>query len=275
MKKIVVPVNFSPSSDNAARYAVDMARAIGASLHLVHVLQMTVSTAEIAMTEYLFEEIQDSAGEGLKQLREELVKRTDDLVPVFTHIEVGALEYRLKDFCAANIPFVVIMGNAGSSLKRDLVGSNLAGAIGHLPYPLIVVPADAVFHSIKRVILACDLDDITGGIPVASSFLRELRDCFGSSFEVINICMSKNDDHNEAETAFEFKCWKDRLHNLYPEVHFLRMNKVEEGIGKYLDDHPADLLLVFPKKYNWFEFHASRSKKIALHSTVPVMSIHN
>ncbi len=274
MKTIVVPVNFSPSSDNAARYAADMAKVIGASLHLVHVLQMTVGAAEIAMTEYLFEEIQDSALEGLRLLREELVNWSDDKVPVFTHIEVGALEYQLKEFCAANIPFVVIMGNPGDSLERDLAGSTLAGAIHRLAYPLIVVPANAVFHSIKKIMLACDLEDITSGIPVPSSFLRELRDCFGSSFEVINICTAKKDHHNEAEDAFEFKCWKDRLHKLYPEVHFLRVNNVEDGIGNYLGDHPADLLLVFPKKYHWYEFHARRSKKIALLSSVPVMSIH-
>ncbi len=263
MKTIVVPVNFSASSDNAARYAADMARAIDANLHLIHVIQIPASTAEIPTTEYVFEEMQNSAAEGLRLLREELVKRTDKKVDIFVHVDAGSLVYRINEFCAHSAPFVVVMGNSGNS------------SIHHLPYPLIFVPENAAFHFIKKIVLACDLDDIAGGVPVASSILKELRDSFGSIFEVINICTASQYHQNEAEAAFEFDCWKDKLHKLYPEVHFVRMKKIDQGIGEYLDSHPADLVLVFPKKHNILEFHSSYSKKIALHSKVPVMSIHS
>ena len=38
MKNIIVPVDFTETSNNAARYAADLAAFIGAELHLVHVL---------------------------------------------------------------------------------------------------------------------------------------------------------------------------------------------------------------------------------------------
>ena len=34
------------------------------------------------------------------------------------------------------------------------------------------------------------------------------------------------------------------------------------------------VLLVFPKKHSFFEFHRSHAKKLALNGTVPIMSIH-
>jgi nucleotide-binding universal stress UspA family protein len=274
MKTIVVPVDFSASSANAARYAADMAKAIHANLHLIHVVQLPISVAEMAMTESLYAEMQEIAAQGLKDLWEELVKRTDGKLHIFTHLEEGALEYRLIEFCNLNPPFLVIMGNSGPSLERVMTGSNVARVIHRLRYPLIVVPVDAVFHPIKKIVLACDLEDLAAGMPVPPSFLKELRDSFGSSFEVINICTATQDHQNEAEAAFEFNSWKARLHEIYPEVHFLRTKKVEKGIDEYLQSHPADLLLVFPKKHGLLEFHSSHSKKIALHSRVPVMSIH-
>jgi hypothetical protein len=218
--------------------------------------------------------MQKSGTEGLNQLWDELVIRTNGKLDIYINIEVGSAEYKLEEFCTQKKPFTVIMGNSGKSLERALNGSHVAGAIRHLPYPLIVVPENAVFHQFKKIVLACDLDDIAEGVPVTFNFLKEFRDVFGCGFEVINITTSRQDYQDEAEAAFEFDSWKTRLQEFYPEVHFVRMNKVEEGISEYLTSHPADLLLVFPKKHNVFEFHKSHAKKIAFSSSVPVMSIH-
>lgn len=274
MKTIIVPVNFSASSDNAARYAADMALAIHADLHLIHFVQIQASTSDVPLAGYALAELQESGKEGLQQLRDALIKRTEGKVNIFTYMEVGPVEDRIEEYCAKKMPFIVIMGNAGKSLERALTGSNVSQAIRHLPHPMIVVPENAVFHSIKKIVLACDLDDIAEGVPVSVSFLKEFRHIFGAGFEVINIATGRQDHQEEAEAAFVFNSWKDRLLEIYPEVHFLRMNKVEDGISEYLSNHPADLLLVFPKKHNVFEFHKSHAKKIAFNSSIPVMSIH-
>ncbi len=43
MKNIIVPVNFSANSDNAALYAADMALAVDAHIHLIYVLRLPVT----------------------------------------------------------------------------------------------------------------------------------------------------------------------------------------------------------------------------------------
>ncbi|MDR3716451.1 MAG: universal stress protein [Puia sp.] len=274
MKTILVPVNFSAGSDNAARYAADMALAIHADLHLIHVLQVPVSMAEIPISDTVFVEMQQTASESLIRLREELVKRTKGQVPISSGIEVGGVEYQVEEYCSRKPPFAVIMGNSGTPMERALAGSRVSVAIHHLPYPLIVVPENASFHDLKRIVLACDVNDMEGGIPVAISFLKELRNIFHARFDVVNISTRKQDRQQEAEASFGFDLWKDRLQEIYPEVHFVRTDKLTDGIGEYLAGHPADLLLVFPKRHSFLEFHASQAKKIAYRSSIPVMSIH-
>jgi nucleotide-binding universal stress UspA family protein len=257
---------------NAARYAADLALSAGGDLYLYYVLQLPVSVAEFPVNDYVFNEMQEAGAVSLQQLWEELVKRTDAKVNIFTHIEVGSVEYKIEEFCLQKKPFVVVMGVSGSSLDRVLTGNNLAAAIRHLPYPLIIVPENAAFRKISKIVLACDLSDMAAGIPVKPSFLRELKDIFNSSFEVLNI----NSRGQQANTTgvIEVEAWKECVRGIFPEVHFVETDKVEDGISKYLGEHPADLLLVFPKKHNFFEFHKSHAKKIARTSNVPVMSIH-
>ena len=47
IKKIVVPVDFSPTSESAVSYAAALARRIGASLHLIHALEPTGGPFEL------------------------------------------------------------------------------------------------------------------------------------------------------------------------------------------------------------------------------------
>jgi len=272
MRTIVAPVNFSPNSSNAARYAADLALAAQAELHLYYVLELPVSVAEFPVNDYVFNEMQEAGAESLKQLWEELIKRTDAKVNIFTHLEVGSVEYKIEEFCQQKKPFVVVMGASGSSLERALTGSNLAAAIHHLPYPLLVVPEKAVFRQIRKVVLACDLSDMAAGIPVKPSFLGELKEIFNTTFEVVNI--NSRGQQANTNSIMEVEAWKECVRGIFPEVHFVQTDKVEDGISKYLEEHPVDLLIVFPKKHNFFEFHKSHAKKIARTSTVPIMSIH-
>ena len=272
MRTIVAPVNFSPKSANAARYAADLALATQADLHLYYVLQLPLSSAELPINDYVFNEMRESGVEAMASLRKELVKGTSGKVNIFTHMEMGTVEYRIEEFCLDKKPFVVVMGTSGPTLERALLGGNLIAAIRHLPYPLIVVPENASFRDIRKVVIACDLDDISGGIPVRPAFLKELRDIFDTRFEVLNI-VTKGQDH-ATQDIMSVEAWKECVRDLFPEVHFVRMDNVEEGITHYLDEHPADLLLVFPKKHNFLSFHRSHTKKLALGSTVPIMSIH-
>ncbi|HVW62007.1 MAG TPA: universal stress protein [Puia sp.] len=272
MRTIVAPVNFTSISANAARYAADLALATQAELHLYYVLQLPVTVAEFPVTDYVFEGMQEAGAQGLEELQKELIKRTSGKVNIFTHMEVGTVENKIEEFCGHKKPFVVVMGASGATLERALTGGNLVAAIRHLPYPLIVVPENAVFSQIHKIVLACDLNDISGGIPVKPAFLKELKDNFGASFEVLNV--NTRGQQQETANIMEVDAWKDCIRETFPEVHFVQTDDVEEGIGKYLNEHPADMLLVFPKKHNFFEFHKSHAKKLAYNSTVPIMSIH-
>lgn len=268
MKPLIVPTNFSASSVNAAKYAASMALMMNTDLYLVHVLQLPVSNAEVPLTEEIFNEMQQSAEEELENLKLELEAKTEGVINIFTNLEIGGVEHQLEEFCKRKTPFAVVMGIKKNSTERFLFGSNALFAIKHLHYPLLIIPEGASFHSIHKIVLACDLTDCDKTIPV--DYLRELQHVFHASLDVLNVNTKKIE---QLKSSNEFASLKDLLHDLYPTYHFNISNTVEEGINKFLEENNADLLLLLPKRHGAFEFHKSHTKKMALNADLPIMTI--
>ncbi|HLK29639.1 MAG TPA: universal stress protein, partial [Puia sp.] len=107
MKPILVPTNFSASSVNAAKYATDMALAIHADLHLLHVMQIPASNAEIPLTEEIYNEMKEGDEEALKKMKADLEKQTKGKINIVTIFQVGSVEHQLEAYCNRQKPFVV------------------------------------------------------------------------------------------------------------------------------------------------------------------------
>lgn len=272
MKTIIVPVNFSPCSANAARYAADLAQAVKAGLHLIHVIQIPLTSTEIVMTEYLYAQIVESADIALKQMRADLIKHTHGRIDIEIGLEVGSVPGKMKERCLELEPYAIVLGAAGPTLEKFLAGSPVASLLYNLDFPVLVVPEKSGFHQFRRILLACDLDDIGSGMPNSLPLLKDLRLHFGSRFDIVTVETSRV--LSDEDSVFEAGCWKDQLRELYPEVHYIRKPKVEEGILEYLGHNEADLIMVFPKKHRFFDFHVSQSRRLAQHSPIPVLSLH-
>jgi nucleotide-binding universal stress UspA family protein len=271
MRTILVPVNFSQASNNAARYAADLAAVSAGKLRLIHVLQMPFAALEYPMPDGAFEAMRGSAATQLKELAAELIKRTAGGVPVEMDIELGGVEYKVRKYCDALQPFLVVMGAAALPLDRFLTGSPTLQALRHLHFPLLVIPEGVEFEKPERIALACDEEDIRSRVVGATGFIQELKDLFRARFDIINVTTPNED--GQGEMLFAYQARRTRLMEAYPDLHFVHTNTVGEGIGEYLTDHPADWLIVFPKKHAFYELHSSQAKKIVLHSPIPVMSI--
>jgi nucleotide-binding universal stress UspA family protein len=267
MKAIIVPVNFSACARNAVLYAGDLARIMKADLHLVHVVGIPFSVSEVAMTDYVYEQMIQAANTSLKELQVDVIRHTHGKVWVEISIEVGNFGASMKQICEKLQPYVVVLGSSGPTLEKFLAGSPVASLLHHLQTPIIVVPEKATFRHYNRILLTCDPVDVESGLPQFLPLLKELRDHFGSRFDIITV-----------ETANKVgqpdKC-NEHFKDLYPDIHLIHASRVEEGIQQYLGNHEVDLVLVFPKKHRFLDFHISQSRKLARHIPIPVMSLNS
>ena len=272
MKSIVVPINFSECAANAARYAADLALIIKADLHLIHVIQVPVNAADLLMTDDVYQELIEGANLELQQLQVELTRRTQQQIKVNYTLQAGSIVAKVQALCGQLKPYVVVLGATGSTLEKFLVTSPVSSLLRKLDAPVLVVPEAAAFHNFRSILLACDLDDIDSGMPNSLPLLKDLRAYFGSSIDIVTV-ETKSAPGDEA-SAFNTSGWKEQFKDLHPAIYYVRKPKVEEGILEYLGGNEVDLVMVFPKKHGFLDFHTSQSRKLAEHSPVPVLSFH-
>lgn len=269
MRSIVVPVNFTPNAANAARYATDMALALGMDIHLVNVLEMPKAPHK-KFSAGVHEELLNSCLELLQKLSAELATRSRGKVRIATDLETGNIHDRLAEFCKTIRPFAIVCGSSEGSMDNLLKGSDTIKRIRQLPYPLLVVPEHTAFHTIRNVLIACDGEDIHTGIFNARPMLETLTNAFSPRFLALHVLV--DGETSAQKLAAEFQSWKGILGPFDPAITFIRQPNVAKGIAEYLQAHNTDLLLVLPKKHGWLDGYKSRSREI-VSKVVPILSL--
>ena len=72
MKTIIIPTDFSPIATNALHFGIDMAKAINASILLLHVYQVPVSFTDTPIVLVSIEDLRKGAEEQIEKLKKEV-----------------------------------------------------------------------------------------------------------------------------------------------------------------------------------------------------------
>jgi nucleotide-binding universal stress UspA family protein len=271
MEKLLVAVDFSPASRNAARFAADVALQINAALILFHVVNINLLVAGLPVTAGTFMKIEDDAELELAGWKEELSDRVMGKIPVSFHRVNGFVAAELSNFSKEIHPLAVVMGVQGkSAMDRIMLGSNTSEAIKGLHSPVWVIPSDAVFTGIKKIALASDMDK-TSILPLNT--IEHLVKLFSAQLEVIHV--SKSENRMDGSVLSGSVGIEDALHALSPSFHYVNNRNIEAGINQFAKEHNINLLLLAPKSRNPLSdlFHKSVSAHICWHPTVPVMTL--
>jgi nucleotide-binding universal stress UspA family protein len=133
LKKILVGCDFSPDSDLALDYALNLAQAFQADIHLCHVIQRSLYKVDI----------QDA-----NALRHRLEKKLAGMVPDACrdgcNTEVALLDgvpyMALMDYAKERNVDLIVLGIRGHTLwEKLLVGSTTDRLIRHAPFPVLSV----------------------------------------------------------------------------------------------------------------------------------------
>lgn len=140
---ILVPLDFSPHSAAALSFAADLARRYEASLHLLHVLKVTVYVLPEGFTIPSPDQIQITADALEQQLQ---AAKHDALATGVQHVDTTLLQgdpaAAIERFAREGKFDLVVMGTHGrTGLKHVAIGSVAEKTVRHAPCPVLTVRA--------------------------------------------------------------------------------------------------------------------------------------
>lgn len=261
MKDVIIPVDFSETSLNAARYAAAM-------------LSGKPKTRVILYNMFTDEDQADTAGAYLENLKSELLQKGvinniecikeygDDLIDC-----LGRLAHQ------KNAELIVMGISEKEEWKQVFIGSNTLKMAEQNVCPVMIIPPISQYNGIKNIALTSDFKDVKSSTPVLA--IKNILDIFNANLHIVNVDSEHYvalTDGYLAERATMQSFFAD--HN--PEFYFIGMNDFYDAVEQFCKDRSIDLLIMIPRNRSFIDrlFGGSHTKKLAFKSSVPILAAH-
>ena len=269
MKQILVPTDFSTASHNAARYAISLAREFGADLILLN-----VTAPSAVVHDSMFASVMITQAEILQQSRDLMDK---EMASLDGEKQTNIKGMVIEGFFADVIPEIaknhatdlIVMGMKGKGKSNSVFGSTTTAIIRKGDFPVLVIPENINYKKLENITLASDYkSEMDVGCCTALLLLAEH---FKAPVNILHV-ERKEDDLN-AEKAQG----KMRISVLLKEVnhtfHTITEKNVEEGIHKFMEENPTDLLAMVATRHNLFErlFGKVYTEEMSYQSKIPLL----
>ena len=276
MNNFIVPIDFSETSKNAARYAAHISTLVP-DAHLI--LYNVFDTLEYGSdSSPLGTDAEEDASRkaivelALESVRTELSSITNARISCVAEEDNRFLD-ALEKYVKWNNIQLIIMGLTGNTrLVEVFMGSNALNIVKRAIAPVIIVPEHTHSTSAKNVLLLTDFKDVENTIPIDS--VKEVLNLFHPRLYIVNV-----DHEHHIQVTEEYKAERAKLEakleEYKPEFFFIRLFDFVEATNQFVADNNIDLILTFPRKHSFLSnvFKTTSTQKLAYHSHVPIAAI--
>ncbi len=287
IRRILVPVDFSDESFNAARYALHVARQKGAEIMLIHVYFNPVTDPIASDHFYAFptsiaetlNEIIQNAREMMEDFRKRLnsfmIEYHLEDIPVNSELIGGIAEDAVLDVASNGNFDLLIVGVRGKKDGENWLGTFVSEIINKSRIPVLAIPENASYKKsmFKRLMYATNFDKSDG---VAIRELVKIARPLETHISIVHI----DDTPDNPFVNYDLSHFKEKYIGEMDQIEMdfdLIINKnLSKGIENYILDHEIDILSVISHKRNLITslFRPSLTKELLFRLEIPMLIFH-
>ncbi|MDB5253574.1 MAG: universal stress protein [Flaviaesturariibacter sp.] len=267
MKRILIATDFSSTARAAARYGVQLAKALGADVILFSAYQVPHPFAALNVLVSSLAVMEDTRAKLADEARE--LGKPDE-VRIEILCEEGIPHETILAIAKEKEVDLVIVGMAGShSGLKKLFGDTATALVSDLAVPVIIVPADAKFKALKNVLYASDvfLDTTIAAIDQ----VKWLTDFFRSKLYVVRVVKDSYEEVRERVNTPQNL--RKELKDLQAGFSFPVNTNTTQGLDDFIKERPVDVVVMLPHKHEWLERLLIRSEtnEMVEHTHLPIL----
>jgi len=290
IRRILVPVDFSTHSENAAHYALRIAASFKADIKLINAYLDPMGTPQTYLESYSYQlnidkvirEVEEETYKSLDAMslrlkdliKEKKIKGVDVHYDLFKGSAVDVILHEISEYK----PAMVIMGTRGNELE----GLRSYGSVtGHLiqkaKIPILAVPKDYDafdFTTPKRVLYASNFDQTDY---IALRRLVTFVKPFGAKIYCVHAALEEAQKLDEVQLRKIRSYLFDTMDTYNIECGLLETMDIQQGLEDFIEEQDIDVLAVTTQKRNFITrlLKPSMTRKFLFHTHIPLFVFHS
>ena len=292
MKQILIPVDFSDSTFNSCKYAIEIAtKTEPVSIWLFHVYATqsyynasyssdAVISEPMLPVDFIEEmkEMRKISEDNINRLKAELSNYINE--KGYTNFTLnkflvsGEPEWLIEDVCEELHADGIIMSTSGKGDKSPLEGSMAMHIMGRAQIPVIAVPGQYNDFKFNNVLYATKLDNIADDIKAIKLLLSLFKH---HNFTLYVVHFRKDDKETVTMKELEDVFVKERLENRVRLMIINYENNTDATISSVTTQNNIDIIAFITHKTNPLKLLFSRGihKDDFLATGIPVIGLPN
>ncbi|MDR3250889.1 MAG: universal stress protein [Tannerella sp.] len=286
-KMALIPVDFSDYSMRACKVGFEYAASVGAEVMLLHAYYAPFIPSSMS---YLGTGLDSAEADSIRQAQDRVKKDVKNMVnEIDNKIKSGELpdvkyNYTIREglpedeiiaFTKEHRPMLVVMGTRGKNRKNiDLIGSVTAEIIEVIKAPLLAIPENVAFESLKNA------DNIAFAMYfnqqdlVAFDYFAELIKGYNPKIHLFNISTSK-DEWNEIRLTGTREYLQKHYPDLTVDFTVLDDGDLLESVEKFVQEKQIDVITLTTHRRSMITriFNPSIARKMLFHSNTALLII--
>ncbi|WES99271.1 universal stress protein [Chryseobacterium arthrosphaerae] len=265
MKTILVPVDFSSATENAAKTAADWAKQ--------YKYQQIILLKTAAESEFDYLHIAEGHSFVNEESINNLLKKTemlfDHLSLIITEIAPDvkvsrilsdwALTRSINEFLKdqPSVELIVLGSDDATSSHESFVSGHIISIARTSPVKTLIVPNSYRYSTIKNILIPCDIKGI-----------KRLERLFHHKYIIhrqdirlmfLNINTHKNNDIDDDKKRELEEYIQRHLTEIPSSTHYSHDENIISGILNFASGHDTDLIIALPGEHSFLYYLASRS----------------
>ena len=278
IKNILVPVDFTETSEIAVDEAVGLALELNAVLHLIHIVDNSESVSfvdrELELALSSLYDVEKEAGVKLSGIAEEIDFKYG-IKPVF-ETSIGLIHTEILQYVEEHNINLIVMGTHGASgYKEYIIGSNAQRIVSHAKIPVLTLQQGKTITGFKNILIPID-NSLHSREKVNLALI--VADLFDAKIHILGLLDSKEKTElNKFKTklkAIEIVIAADELP--YSTTIVDGDSLAEEAMA-YAAEHRCDLIVINTGHESKIgsAFLGAFAQHIVNHSKIPVLSLNH